>query len=79
MSVAYVDTSTASPQRQQPWDLRHSGRLINAAAAQSAARQLDQLQQQRENVTVTVAWRELRKKLRESVEGKAVRRLLEGG
>ena len=46
------------------------------AAAQGAARQLEQLRQQRDRVTVTVARRELRKWLRESVEGKAVERVV---
>ena len=43
-----------------------------AAAAQGAAQQLDQLRQTRDNVTVTIARRELRKWLRQSQEGKAV-------
>ena len=43
-----------------------------AAAAHGAAGQLDQLRQTRDNVTVTIARRELRKWLRQSPEGKAV-------
>ena len=50
------------------------------AAAEGAVEQLDQLRQERDRVTVTIARRELRKWLRESAEGKrvedAVRRLL---
>ncbi len=46
------------------------------AAAEGAARQLEELRQQRERVTVTVARRELRKWLRESKEGKAVERVV---
>ena len=46
------------------------------AAAQGAALQLEQLRQQRDKVTVTVARRELRKWLRESKEGKAVERVV---
>ena len=42
------------------------------AAAAGAARQLAQLRQDRDRVTVTIARRELRKWLRESPEGKAV-------
>ena len=42
------------------------------AAAQGVARQLAQLRQDRGDVTVTIARRELRKWLRESTEGKAV-------
>ena len=42
------------------------------AAAASAARQLAQLRQHRDRVTVTIARRELRKWLRQSPEGKAV-------
>ncbi len=53
------------------------------AAAQGAAHQLEQLREQRDRVTVTVARRELRKWLRESKEGKVVERevgrLLRGG
>ena len=53
------------------------------AAAQGAALQLEQLREQRDTVTVTVARRELRKWLRESPEGAAVEagvaRLLSGG
>ena len=53
------------------------------AAAQGAAHQLEQLREQRDKVTVTVARRELRKWLRESPEGAAVEagvvRLLAGG
>ena len=53
------------------------------AAAQGAAHQLEQLREQRDKVTVTVARRELRKWLRESKEGKVVERevgrLLRGG
>ena len=46
------------------------------AAAQGAARQLEQLREEREKVTVTVARRELRRWLRESKEGKAVERVV---
>ena len=53
------------------------------AAAHGAALQLEQLREQRDKVTVTVARRELRKWLRESKEGKVVERevgrLLRGG
>ncbi len=42
------------------------------AAAEGAARQLAQLRQQRDRVTVTIARRELRKWLRQSPEGQAV-------
>ena len=42
------------------------------AAAQGAAKQLTQLRQDRGEVTVTIARREIRKWLRESTEGKAV-------
>ena len=52
------------------------------AAAAGAAQQLAQLRQQRDNVTVTIARREIRKWLRESHEGRvvedAVARLLAG-
>ena len=52
-------------------------------AAASAAKQLEQLRQERDRVTVTIARRELRKWLRESDEGQAVEdvvgRLLGGG
>ena len=41
-------------------------------AAAGAAKQLAQLREQRDNVTVTIARREIRKWLRESDEGKAV-------
>ena len=41
-------------------------------AAEGAARELAALRQSRSKVTVTIARRELRKWLRESVEGKAV-------
>ena len=41
-------------------------------AAVGAAQQLAQLREQRDNVTVTIARREIRKWLRESEEGKAV-------
>ena len=46
-----------------------------AAAAAGAAKQLEQLRQDRPKLTVTIARRELRKWLRASAEGKAV----EGG
>ena len=46
------------------------------AAAQGAALQLEQLREQRDSVTVTIARRELRKWLRESKEGKAVERVV---
>ena len=53
------------------------------AAAEGAARQLAQLRQERDRVTVTIAHRELRKWLRASPEGKsvedAVGRLLKAG
>ena len=53
------------------------------AAAEGAARQLAQLRQERDRVTVTIARRELRKWLRASPEGKsvedAVGRLLNAG
>ncbi len=42
------------------------------AAAAGATKQLEQLRKERDNLTVTVARRELRKWLRESAEGKAV-------
>ena len=42
------------------------------AAAEGAARQLAQLRQQRDRVTVTIARRELRKWLRQSPQGQAV-------
>ena len=52
-------------------------------AAAGAAQQLAQLREQRENVTVTIARREIRKWLRESEEGKTVEtqvaKLLAGG
>ena len=52
-------------------------------AAAGAAKQLAQLREQRDNVTVTIARREIRKWLRESDEGKAVEevvgKLLAGG
>ena len=44
------------------------------AAAQGVAKQLAQLRQDRGEVTVTIARRELRKWLREASEGKAVER-----
>ena len=54
-----------------------------AAAATGATQQLAQLREQRDNVTVTVARREIRKWLRESDEGKTVEtlvaKLLAGG
>ena len=46
------------------------------AAAQGAALQLEQLREQRDRVTVTIARRELRRWLRESKEGKAVERVV---
>ena len=46
------------------------------AAAQGAVQQLEQLREQRDKVTVTVARRELRRWLRESAEGKAVERVV---
>ena len=46
------------------------------AAAQGAVQQLEQLREQRDKVTVTVARRELRRWLRESKEGKAVERVV---
>ena len=53
------------------------------AAARGAARQLEQLRQERGDVTVTIARRDLRKWLRGSPEGAAVEagvgRLLAGG
>ena len=67
-----------------PGNRRHVA-IANAgqAAAQGAALQLEQLRQQRNKLTVTVARRELRKWLRESKEGKVVERevgrLLRGG
>ncbi len=45
---------------------------VGQAASESAARQLEQLRQARDKLTVTVARRELRKWLRESPEGAAV-------
>ena len=42
------------------------------AAADGAAQRLQQLRQERDRVTVTIARRELRKWLRESLQGKAV-------
>ena len=45
-------------------------------AAEGAARQLEQLRQERDRLTVTVARRELRKWLRESEEGAAVESLV---
>ena len=52
-------------------------------AAAGAAKQLAQLREQRDNVTVTIARREIRKWLRESDEGKTVEevvgKLLAGG
>ena len=47
------------------------------AAAQGVARQLAQLRQDRTDVTVTIARREIRKWLRESTEGKAVEEAVE--
>ena len=47
------------------------------AAAQGAAKQLAQLRQDRGEVSVTIARRELRKWLRESTEGKAVEEAVE--
>ena len=47
------------------------------AAAQGVARQLVQLRQDRTDVTVTIARREIRKWLRESTEGKAVEEAVE--
>ena len=67
-----------------PGNRRHVA-IANAgeAAALGAALQLEQLREQRDKVTVTVARRELRKWLRESKEGKVVERevgrLLRGG
>ena len=53
------------------------------AAAEGAARQLAQLREERDRVTVTIARRELRKWLRASPEGQAVEdavgRLLNAG
>ena len=46
------------------------------AAAQGAALQLEQLREQLDRVTVTIARRELRRWLRESKEGKAVERVV---
>ena len=48
------------------------------AAAGGAAQQLDRLHQERDRVTVTIARRELRAWLRESVEGKAVEAAVSG-
>ena len=48
------------------------------AAAEGAVQQLDKLRQERDRVTVTIARRELRKWLRESVEGKAVEAAVSG-
>ena len=42
------------------------------AAALAAAKQLTQLREERDRVTVTIARRELRKWLRSSLEGQAV-------
>ena len=46
--------------------------VAGQATAQAAAEQLAQLNQERQRVTVTIARREIRKWLRESMEGKAV-------
>ena len=49
---------------------------VGQAAAEGVTHQLEQLRQERDRVTVTIARRELRRWLRESLEGQAVEEIV---